>query len=299
MDKFESLRAFAQVVNAGGFAAASREMGLTRSAVNKLVAHLEDELGVQLLHRTTRKVTPTDTGLAFYQRCQAILADLEEAERAVTQLHQEPKGTLRINAPMSFGTLHLAPLVAQFLALHPDLRIELVLSDRQIDPIEEGFDFTIRIAPPPTAPSLIVHQLALAPMAICAAPDYLARCGIPAQPQALKDHACLHYGHVAANNYWSLSGPDGETHSVKVRGPLCSNNGEVLREAAIAGLGIAMLPTFIVGAALQRGSLQPVLEAYCPAAIAICALYPVNRHLSVKVSLLTEFLRQQFTPSLL
>ncbi|MBD2257613.1 LysR family transcriptional regulator [Pseudanabaena sp. FACHB-2040] len=289
MDRFESMRAFTRVVEAGGFAAAAREIGLTRSAVNKLVMNLENDLGVQLLHRTTRKVTPTDTGIAFYERCVAILADLEEAELAVTQLHEEPKGTLRINAPMSFGTLHLAPLVADFLGQYPDLRIELVLSDRIIDPIEEGFDITVRIAQPPESAHLIVHELAQAPMVICGSPSYLAQKGIPNHPQDLKHHNCLHYGHIASTNYWQLIGPDGE-HQVKVHGPLCSNNGEVLRDAAIKGQGLVLLPIFIVGNELQQAILKPVLEKYYAPKLSISILYPVNRHLSTKVTLFTEFL---------
>lgn len=152
MDKFESIRAFTQVVASGGFAAAARDMGLSRSAVNKLVIGLENELGVQLLHRSTRVVTPTETGLAFYERCIEILASLEEAERSVTQLHGEPRGRLRVNAPMSFGTMHLAPALADFLVQYPDLQVQLTLNDRFIDPIEEGFDVTVRIAEPQKQP---------------------------------------------------------------------------------------------------------------------------------------------------
>jgi DNA-binding transcriptional LysR family regulator len=151
MDKLESMRAFTQVVEAGGFAAAARRMELSRSQVNKLVMNLEEHLQTQLLHRTTRRVSPTDAGRAYYERCLAILSDLEEAELALTQLQQEPRGSLRINAPMTFGTLHLAPLVVEFMAQYPDLQVELVLNDRRIDPIEEGFDITIRIAAQPPA----------------------------------------------------------------------------------------------------------------------------------------------------
>ncbi|HEY9879949.1 MAG TPA: LysR family transcriptional regulator [Leptolyngbyaceae cyanobacterium] len=296
MDKFESLRAFTQVIDAGGFAAAARQMGLTRSAVNKLVMNLEDDLGVQLLHRTTRKVTPTNTGLAFYERCVAILTDLEEAELAVTRLHEEPKGTLRINAPMSFGTLYLAPLVADFLLQYPDLRIELALSDRIIDPIEEGFDITVRIAKPPDSPSLIVHELGKVPMIICGSPNYLEKRGFPNHPQDLKNHACLHYGHIASTNYWQFTSPEGE-HQVKINGPLCSNNGEVLRDAAVKGLGLTLLPKFIVGEDIEHRTLLPVLEAYQSPGISICILYPVNRHLSVKITLFTEFLGQRVKSS--
>jgi DNA-binding transcriptional LysR family regulator len=293
MDKFESLRAFTQVVEAGGFAAAARQMGLSRSAVNKLVLNLEDDLKVQLLHRTTRKVSPTATGQAFYDRCVTILADLEEAERALTHQQTEPRGQLRVNAPMSFGTLHLAPAIAQFLQQYPDVQVELSLSDRFIDPIDEGFDVTIRIAQPPNTPSLIAHELCPAPVILCAAPQYLSRHGTPTHPQDLGNHACLPYGHLATDHLWLLVNGE-ESHRVTVNGPLCANNGEPLREAAVQGLGITLLPRFIVAPDLTAGRLVQVLPTYTAPAITVWVLYPVNRHLSTKVRLLTEFLRHRF-----
>ena len=293
MDKFESIRAFAQVVVSGGFAAAAREMGLSRSAVNKLVINLENELGVQLLHRSTRRVNPTETGLAFYERCVAILADLSEAELAVSRLQAEPRGVLKINAPMSFGTLHLGPAVADFMVQYPDLRIQLTLEDRFVDPIAEGFDVVVRIAELPKPASLVVHAIAPVQLVLCAAPAYLERYGAPEHPTELRDRTCLHYGYLATGNQWNLIGPE-ETHSVSVSGLLCSNNGEVLRDAAVKGLGIALLPDFIVSQALQQGTLQPILSNYHPPAISICVLYPINRHLSTKVRLFVEFLKQRF-----
>jgi DNA-binding transcriptional LysR family regulator len=294
MDKLESMRAFTQVVEAGGFAAAARHMGLSRSAVNKLVMNLEDHLQTQLLHRTTRRVSPTAAGRAYYDRCLAILADLEEAELALTRLQQEPRGSLLINAPMTFGTLHLAPLLVEFMAQYPELQVELVLNDRRIDPIEEGFDVTVRIAAEPPDGGLIVHTLAPCPLVVCAAPAYLQQHGTPAHPSDLRHHACLHYGHRSQGNTWSLGGD--ELHTVAIGGPLCSNNGEVLRAAALAGLGIAMLPQFIVATDLLQARLQPILTDYPPPPIAIYALYPVNRHLSVKVNRLIDFLTQQIQP---
>ncbi|MGB3310885.1 MAG: LysR family transcriptional regulator [Nodosilinea sp.] len=290
MDKFESIRAFTQVVEAGGFAAAARQMNLSRSAVNKLVMNLEAHLQTQLLHRTTRKVSPTDAGRAYYDRCLTILADLEEADLALTRLQQEPRGSLRINAPMTFGTLHLAPLVAKFMAQYPDLQVELVLNDRRIDPIEEGFDITIRLAAEPPGSGLIAHTLAHCPLVLCAAPAYLQQHGIPTYPNELKHHACLHYGHRAQDNSWTLG--DDEPHTVTITGPLCCNNGEVLRAAALAGLGIVMLPDFIVEQDLKEDRLRPILVDYTPPAINIYALYPVNRHLSAKVTRLVEFLAE-------
>jgi DNA-binding transcriptional LysR family regulator len=294
MDKFESLRAFTQVVECSGFAAAARRMGLSRSAVNKLVLNLEDDLKVQLLHRTTRKVSPTATGQAFYDRCVAILADLEEAEQSLSHLQTEPKGQLRVNGPMSFGTLHLAPAIAAFLRQYPDLHVELSLSDRFIDPVDEGFDITIRIAQPPTAASLIAHELCPAPVILCAAPSYLAQHGTPQHPTELSQHPCLAYGHLATDNQWTLVGPD-DSHRVTISGPLCANNGEPLRDAAVQGLGITLLPRFIVETELAAGRLIHILPDYAAPALSAWVLYPVNRHLSTKVRLFTEFLKARFS----
>lgn len=293
MDKFESLRAFTQVVNAGGFAAAAREMGLSRSQVNKLVIALENELGVQLLHRSTRVVTPTETGLAFHQRCVEILASLEEAERSITQLQSEPRGRLRINAPMTFGTMHLAPALADFLVQYPDLQVQLTLSDRFIDPIEEGFDVTVRIAKLQKSASLVVHPLVSVQQVLCAAPSYLATHGTPVDLDELRSHSCLHYGQLAVEDQWTLMGAEGE-QTISINGVLCSNNGEVLRDAAVRGLGIAALPMFMIGQELQQGTLRQVLPDYEPPELSITVIYPVNRHLSTKVRLLTDFLRDRF-----
>ncbi|MBW4618982.1 MAG: LysR family transcriptional regulator [Cyanosarcina radialis HA8281-LM2] len=293
MDKFESLRAFTQVVVSGGFAAAARQMGLSRSAVNKLVIALENELGVQLLHRSTRVVTPTEAGLAFHERCVEILASLEEAERSIAQLHEEPRGRLRVNAPMTFGTMYLAPALADFLGQYPDLQVQLTLNDRLIDPLEEGFDVTIRISQPPESSSLIAHRLAPVELVFCAAPSYVERYGTPDRPEQLRQHSCLHYGQIATQNQWTAIGLDG-SHIIPVVGRLCSNNGEVLRDAAVRGLGIILLPRFIVERELQQGTLQIVLPDYQAAELSMYAIYPVNRHLSVKVRLLVEFLQQRF-----
>jgi DNA-binding transcriptional LysR family regulator len=297
MDKFDSMRAFTQVIESGGFAAAARVMGVSRSTVNKLVIALENDLKVQLLQRSTRVVTPTETGLAFYERCVEILASLEDAERAIAQLHDEPRGRLRINAPMTFGTLHLAPALADFLVQYPDLQVQLTLNDRFVDPIEEGFDITVRIAQLPASASLIVQPLMAVERVLCAAPHYLEKHGVPTHPHDLPQHSCLHYGQLAVENQWTLSGTDGD-HTVAVRGGLCSNNGEVLRASAVRGLGITLLPRFIVAEALQQGQLQVVLPDYQPPQLWISVIYPVNRHLSTKIRLLVSFLQERFGQSL-
>ncbi|WLT36970.1 LysR family transcriptional regulator [Synechocystis sp. B12] len=195
MDKLESIYAFTQVVREGSFAAAARKMNLGRSTVNKMVIALENELKVQLLHRSTRKVTPTPTGIAFYEKSVQILADLEEAELSVSQLHGEPKGLLRINAPMTFGTMYVAPLVAKFMALHSQVEVQLTLEDRFVDAIAEGYDLLIRIAQPLESASLICQPLFQTKLLLCASPEYLAVRGMPQSPEDLQHHNCLLYGY--------------------------------------------------------------------------------------------------------
>lgn len=295
MDKFESMRAFTQVVEEGSFAAAARKMQLSRSAVNKLVINLENELGVQLLYRTTRRVTPTDNGRAFYERCIDIISSLEEAELAVSHQQNEPKGILRINAPMSFGISFLGAKVAEFMTSYPDVKIMLTLEDRFVDPISEGYDLVIRITLPQESPSLVAHHITRFPLVICAAPSYLETKGIPGKPSELKEHSYLHYGYSRKGCQWELTNTNNNTvEQVSIDGILCSNNGEVLRDAAVGGLGIVILPTFIIKDELEQGKLQIILPDYRPPELTLCVIYPVNRHLSTKVQLFTQFLQESF-----
>jgi len=292
MDKLNSIRAFTKVVQHSSFAAAARDLRLSRSAVSKHVIELEQELGGQLLSRTTRSVTATENGQAYYERCLAILSDLEEADLSATRLQAEVRGLLRINAPMSFGTLHLARAVADFMEKYPDLRIQLLLSDQQVDPVQEGFDVTLRIADLPSS-SMIARRIAPARRAICASPSYLARHGTPKHPDDLRGHACLTYGHLATGNQWKLTGPDGD-HWIAIPWTLCTNNAEVLRDAAVQGRGIALLPTFIAGADFQQGRLATILPGYQAPEISIYAIYPATRHLSLKVRVFIDFLVERF-----
>ena len=287
------MEAFTQVVQSEGFAAAARKMGVSRSTVNKLVINLEDELNVQLLQRSTRKVSPTATGWVFYERCVNILAELEAAEVAVSELQTEPKGTLKINAPMSFGTLYLGKAIAEFTIQYPELQVQLTLDDRFIDPIAEGYDITIRISQPETSPSLVCQKIAPVTKVLCASPAYLAKHGVPKHPNNLKKHSCLHYGQIVTGNQWQLINEEQEEW-VTVKGVLCSNNGEVLKDAALQGLGIALLPTFIIRQELEAQTLAIVLPDYQPPATSLCLIYPLNRHLVTKVRLFVEFFRQKF-----
>jgi DNA-binding transcriptional LysR family regulator len=214
MDKLSSMRAFVKVVEHGSFSEAARSLRVSRSVVSKYVMELEQALGVQLLNRTTRSAAPTENGRAYYERSVAILSDLEDADLALTSLQAEPRGLLRINAPMSFGTLHLGPALAEFMEKYPELQMQLTLSDEQIDAVQEGFDVTLRIAELASS-SLIARRLLGVPRVFCASPEYIERRGVPVHPKDLKSHDCLTYGFLATGNQWKLIGPGGE-HSVPV-----------------------------------------------------------------------------------
>lgn len=293
MDRFGSMRAFTRVVEKSGFAAAARDMGLSRSVVNKAVIQLENDLGTQLLQRSTRSVTPTETGLAFYDRCRQILSDVEEAMASVRDLQDRPAGNLRVNAPMSFGTRHLAPVVAEFMARYPDVHVELVLSDRFVDAIEEGFDLTLRIAEPNYQTSLINREIVPIRRVLCASPDYIRDVGEIDTPAQLKKLRCLQYGYSGALSQWRLRGSGGE-RAYNINCVMWSNNGDVLEAAALAGQGIALLPSFIVGDELQAGTLCSVLTEYSPIGLMLSAVYPRHRHLSAKVRLFVTLLEERF-----
>jgi DNA-binding transcriptional LysR family regulator len=292
MDKLDAMNAFAKVVAAGSYAEAARRLGLTRSAVSKAVMELEQLLGARLLDRTTRRVTPTEAGRAYYERCVSILADVEETEIQISRLHDAPRGVLKINAPMSFGTRYLGSAVADFMARYPELRIELILNDRVIDPLEEGVDVTVRIGVLADS-SLIARRLAPARLALAAAPAYLKQHGTPQTPEDLGHHRCLTYGHMAAVQRWTLR-RDGDPIAVPVASSLCSNNGDVLRDAALSGNGITNLPTFLVGPDIAAGRLEAVLADTPPPPLGIYALYAPNRYLAAKTRVFIDFLVDRF-----
>lgn len=291
MDKLDSMRAFVRVVDHRGFAAAARQMGLSRSVVSKAVIQLEQTLGAQLLRRSTRKVTPTDTGLAFYERCLGILEDVDCAMASVTQLQDKPSGTLRINAPMSYGIQCLGPIVGKYMQRWPDVRVEVNLNDRFVDPIEEGFDITLRIARREKTSGLVTRTIAPVPIVLCASPQYLAEHGEPRTPEELRQHRCLQYSNQASGERWVLR-RDGKERVVRINCAMWSNNGEVLGAGAIAGQGVALLPGFIVAAALYRGALQPVLQDFTPEPLSLAALYPRHRHLAAKVRAFVDLLTE-------
>ncbi|WP_072390035.1 LysR family transcriptional regulator [Hyphomicrobium sp. CS1GBMeth3] len=292
MDKLEAMNVLTKVVSTGSFAEAARRLGVTRSAISKAITQLEQELGARLLDRTTRRVTPTEAGLAYYERCLAILAQIAETEAQISRLHDEPKGLLKVNAPMSFGTLYLGQAVADFMDRYRELRVELILTDRMIDPLEEGVDVTVRIGAMVDS-SLIARRISTARVLLVAGPEYIARHGAPEVPADLATHKCLHYGHSTTVPRWQLT-EDGAPFSVPIAACLCSNNGDTLRDAALKGIGIARLPSFIVGADIAAGRLVSVLEKYPAQDLTIHALYAPNRFLAAKSRVFIDFLVERF-----
>lgn len=293
MDKFTAMSVFVSVAKTSSFADASRHLGMSRSQVNKLVISLEDELGVTLFHRTTRKVTLTATGEAYLQRVKHILADLSETESELRDNQASPSGELKINAPMSFGTMHLSQAVIEFMQRYPKVRIQLLLSDEKIDPVSNGFDITVRIATPSDSLALIEHSIIEARRVICASPALVASHAQPLTIDCLKEAPCLHYGNLPSGNNWKLTGPNGD-RCIRVNGILCSNNAEVLKDACIAGMGFALLPTFIAGEELKTGKLVHVLKDYQAPQLQLSLLYPPNRHLSARIALFVKFMQERF-----
>ena len=292
MDKLDAMNVLTKVVSSGGFAEAARRLGVTRSAISKAITQLEQELGVRLLDRTTRRVTPTEAGLAYYERCLAILAQISETEAQISRLHDEPKGVLKVNGPMSFGVRYLGTAVADFMERYQDLKVELMLTDRMVDPLEEGVDVTVRIGAMVDS-SLIARKISTVRVVLAASPDYLARFGTPQTPADLASHRCLHYGHSTTVPRWPLT-ERGQPISVPVSASLSSNNGDALREATLKGNGIARLPTFLVGEDLGAGRLVTVLDDYPPQDIVIHALYAPNRFLAAKTRVFIDFLVERF-----
>ena len=289
MDRFASMKAFVRVVDSGSFTRAAERLGVTRAAVSKHVRQLEEHLGVRLLNRTTRQVALTETGATFYERATSILDDMAEAELAASRLNEEPRGVLRVAAPMSFGTLHLADAIGDFMTQWPDVSVQLSLNDRFVDLIEEGFDVGVRIGKLSDS-SLIARKIATMPIVLCAAPDYLRKRGAPETPDDLRKHDCLHYGNLETGGSWKLEDRSGATRSVNITSRICVNNGDVLRKVALAGQGIALLPSFLILDDVQAGTLAQVLPAYTAPEASLYAIYPPNRYLAAKVRVFIDHL---------
>lgn len=279
---------FARVVEAGSFSEAARRAGTSRSSISKAVAKLEKSLGAHLLNRTTRHLSLTEIGAAVAEHCARILEEATEAEKLVGSLSNEARGVLRVSASVAFGTLHVAPALAEFLPRHPELKIDLSITDRWVNLAEEGFDVAIHVSGDPP-PNLVARPLAPVRRQLCATPEYFRRRGIPRTPADLVEHNCLDYTRSGDPGRWRFTGPEGEI-SVPINGPLHVDDDEALSQAVLGGLGVGLLPTFIVGKALQNGDLQAVLSEYIPVERHVYAMYLPTRHLPNKVRVFIDFM---------
>jgi DNA-binding transcriptional LysR family regulator len=293
MDRMAGMAVFTKVVGAGSFSAAARGMNLSQAYVTKQIQELESWLGARLLNRTTRRLSLTEVGSGFYDRCMRILDAIEEARSAAGALQTVPRGRLRINAPVSFGLLHLAPAVTEFLETYPDVSIEMLVNDRVVDLLEGEFDVGVRIGRLRDS-SLIARRIAPICLAICAAPAYLARHGAPKTPDDLANHNCLEYTYFESRGEWRLLDPAGSEIAVPVSGRYLAHNADVLRSTALAGGGVILAPTFLLGEDLRAGRLVRLLPDYPPPEQALHALYPPGRHLSAKVRSFVDFLVARF-----
>lgn len=282
MDRLKAMTLYCRIIEMGQLSRAADELNLSKGAVSKQLAKLEAHLGGRLINRTTRRLTPTEAGLAYYERAKTILESVDEAECLVTGLSAEPRGTLKISAPMSFGSQYLGALLAKYHHHYPKVIIKLDLHDRQVDVIEEGYDLVLRIAKLKDS-SLIARRLASSHSVLCASPAYLKKYGEPQTPEALTKHRCLIYTYNKSSKHWLFENQQGLRKKIAVSGPLLTNNGNLICDAMINGMGIAWLPMFIVGEAIKAGSAKIILEEWRPKSADISLLYPSSKYLSAKV----------------
>lgn len=293
MDRWQAMEAFVRVVESGTFVAAAERLKMSTSSLSRLVADLEQHLGARLLNRTTRRLSLTEIGQSYYERCVTLLADLSEAEAIAGQAAAQPRGTVRITCSHGMAELRVAPAIATFVERHPAVKFDLVVSDRLVDLVEEGFDLAIRVGPVGSE-RLVARRLGAIRLLLAAAPAYLARRGTPATLADLASHDALTYAYSSSPRLWRLLDSAGAAHDVRVGGSLHANSGEALRSAALAGLGLIYEPDFLLGEALARGELVRVLPAYTGATGDIWAVYPSRRHLSLKVRLFVDHIARDF-----
>ncbi|MCI5107633.1 MAG: LysR substrate-binding domain-containing protein [Pseudomonadales bacterium] len=294
MDNISDIAIFVQVVESGSFTAAADRLDLSKSVISKYVSRLENNLGARLLNRSTRKLSLTEVGQAFYHKSRMALQDLEEAENEVSRLQGQPRGVLRLNAPMSFGILHLSPLLGAFHAQYPEVRVDLNLDDRKLDVIEAGFDLSLRISELPDS-SLVARRLCRCRHAIVAAPSYLETMGKPNSPADLQSHRIVTYRYQESSINWDFRHPDQRVENIQIDGHTRINNSLAIREAVIAGMGIARMPTFAVADAIRQGALVKLFPTLQTLEVSLFLLYPQRRHLSPKVRAFVDFMAGQFT----
>ncbi|QID18470.1 LysR family transcriptional regulator [Nitrogeniibacter mangrovi] len=292
MDALNDIAVFVQVVNSGSFTAAADKLGISKSVVSKYVTRLEDRLGARLLSRTTRRLSLTEVGRAFFERSRRGLQEIEDAEAEVSRLQGEPRGELRINSPMSFGILHIAPHLPAFQARYPELTVDMELDDRRVDLVDAGFDVAIRVGELPDS-SLVARRLSPCRHVVCGTPEHFARHGVPRTPEELAGHPALVFRYHASPDEWRFVAPDGSYRKVALARSMRMNNSLALREAALAGAGVTLVPTFVVGADLRARRLQAVLTEYTAREVSIYAVYPQRKHLSPKIRAFVDFMAGQ------
>ena len=293
MDRLSEMEAFATVVDQGGFTDAARRLGISKSAVSKHVSSLETRLGARLLNRTTRRVSPTEIGLAYYDRARRVLTDASEADALVVSMQAAPSGTLRVSVATDFGVNHLSPILGRFLNAYPDITVNLVLDNRYVELISEGFDLAIRVGELEDS-SLRARKIADTHRQVIASPGYLATHGRPRRIDDLNGHRLLHYSSQASGSVWRVTAPSGERRQVRSAGWLTVNDGQSLLNAAVAGLGIAFLPDFLSAPALRDGRLVPAIAGLAPECEGIHAVYPPGRYTQPKVRAFIDFLVESF-----
>ena len=293
MDRFQEMQSFVAVVEAGTFVGAAEALDISKAAVSRQVGTLEARLGVRLLHRTTRRLSLTGEGEVFYARSKELLGQLEESEAEVTARSGQAVGQIRINAPVTFGILHLADLWAGFRSQNPRVTLDITLSDRLVDLVEEGYDLAIRIARLPSS-SLVSRKLSGTRMVLCASPEYLERFGTPTHPDELSQHPVWAYSYFAHGEEWPFQGPTGEALRARINPVVRTNSGDTCRVAALQHQALVLQPSFLVGADLAAGRLVEVLPAYRSLELGIYAVYPTRKHVSSKVRLLIDYLIDAF-----
>jgi DNA-binding transcriptional LysR family regulator len=293
MDRLRAMEVFVEVVRKNGFARAADALDTSPANVTRIIADLESHLGTRLLNRSSRKMSLTESGDALYERAKTIVEDMAEVEAIASSTSGTPRGVLRLNAPLSFGVLQLAPLWGKFMDLHPGIELEVALIDRVVDIVEEGYDMAIRISRAGSA-SHAARKLATSQNICCAAPAYLEKHGVPKVPQDLAAHRCIGYRYAATADEWHFSQRSGKPDVVKVNCAMHTNNGDTARAVAVAGGGVIWQPTFLIGADLRAGRLVRVLPEYDLPDIDVLAVYPSRRHLSAKVRVMIDFLAQEF-----
>lgn len=295
MQNLTDIAIFVKVVELSSFTAAADALDMSQPVVSKAVTRLEEKLGARLLNRTTRRLSLTEAGSELYRRSGSALREIENAELEIARFQTEPRGTLRVSAPMSFSILQLGPAIQTFMERYPGVTVELHMDDRRVDLVEEAFDVAIRIGSLRDS-NLVARKITPTRQVICASPSYLAKHGSPERPEDLLEHNCILYSLLSAPREWRLVDPEGQEHVVPVNGTLHSNNGLVNRAAAVAGGGILLLPTFYLGDQLRSGELKPVLCKFRPQEIAVYAVYPERRNLMPKVRAFIDFIAATFGP---